>query len=88
MKKILTGALLLAVSNIAFADANIVSLVSPRTGITYSLESQANQKIVLKTEEIKAATAETAQRIVAKNPALSAESQEKARLALSQGVAQ
>ncbi len=61
-------------------DATIV--VSPRTGVRYNLGDTENRPIVFQTQAIAAANAANINRIVATNPALSAQSQEKAKIAL------
>ncbi|EPF80146.1 hypothetical protein [Acinetobacter rudis] len=58
------------------------TVISPRTGIRYTLGDTAGRPVVLKTAAVAAATPATASRIVAANPALSASSQEKAKQAL------
>ena len=58
-----------------------ITVISPRTGISYTFNNN-NQTIVLQTQAIAAANTVTADRIVASNPALSAESQQKAKQAL------
>ena len=58
------------------------SVISPRTGIRYTLGETGNRPILLKTASIAAATPATANRVVAANPALSPASQEKAKQAL------
>lgn len=61
---------------------DITTLISPRTGIRYSLGKVGKRQVILQTPAIEAANANTVQRIVATNPALSALSQEKAKQAL------
>lgn len=63
------------------------TVISPRTGIRYTLGDTAGRPIILKTAAISAVTPATANRIVASNPALSASSQEKAKQALLDGIA-
>ncbi|MDQ8936214.1 hypothetical protein [Acinetobacter rudis] len=58
------------------------TVISPRTGIRYTLGDTSGRPVVLKTAAIAAATPATASRIVASNPALSASSQEKAKQTL------
>lgn len=58
------------------------TVISPRTGIRYSLGDTAGRPIELRTAAIAAATPATANRIVASNPALSTSSQEKAKQTL------
>ena len=60
---------------------NQITVISPRTGISYTFNND-NQPIVLQTQAIAAANTATAHRIVAANPALSAESQQMAKQAL------
>lgn len=57
-------------------------LVSPRTGMRYTVNNPSNIPIIFKTELIAPATTTNANRIVANNPALSVESQQKAQAAL------
>lgn len=58
------------------------TVISPRTGIRYTLGNTAGRPIILQTASIAPATPATANRIVASNPALSSSSQEKAKQAL------
>ena len=67
---------------------NTTTVISPRTGIRYTLGNTGGRPIILKTAAISAVTPATANRIVASNPALSASSQEKAKQALLDGKAQ
>lgn len=62
-------------------DDNTV-LISPRTGMRYTIKNPSNVPIIFKTELIAPATAANVNRIAATNPALSAASQEKAQAAL------
>lgn len=64
------------------------TLISPRTGIRYTLSNTGDRPVVLKTTQIAPANAVTVNRIVATNPALSAASQEKAKQALLSEPAQ
>ena len=57
-------------------------LVSPRTGMRYTVNNPNNIPIIFKTEIMAPATTANANRIVATNPALSQASQEKAQAAL------
>ena len=59
-----------------------VTVISPRTGIRYTLGNTGGRPIILKTAAIAAVTPSTVNRIVATNPALSASSQEKAKQSL------
>lgn len=61
---------------------NTTTVISPRTGIRYTLGNTNGRQIILKTAAIAAVTPATVNRIVASNPALSAASQEKAKQAL------
>lgn len=61
-------------------DSTIV--ISPRTGIRYTLGNTAGRPIILQTAAVAAVTPATVNRIIATNPALSASSQEKAKQAL------
>jgi hypothetical protein len=65
-----------------------VTLVSPRTGISYTFSNPDNRPMVLETAKVSAANSANANRIVATNPALSAASQEKAKQALLNEQAQ
>lgn len=58
------------------------TVISPRTGIRYTLGNTAGRPIILQTAAVAAVTPATVNRIVATNPALSASSQEKAKQAL------
>jgi hypothetical protein len=60
---------------------NQITVISPRTGISYTFNND-NKPIVLQTQAIVAANSVNADRIVASNPALSVESQQKAKQAL------
>ena len=59
-----------------------VTVQSPRTGISYTFPNPNQRPVVLQTAAIAPANAANANRIVADNPALSAESQQKAKAAL------
>lgn len=90
MKKIFLMLSVVGVSTSAMANVpatyedGYTSFTSPRTGVVYSLANPDRVEIVFKAQEIQAATPENAHRIVASNPALSAESQEQARQTLAQ----
>lgn len=58
------------------------TVISPRTGIRYTLGNTGGRTIILKTAAIAAITPTTINRVVASNPALSASSQEKVKQAL------
>lgn len=58
------------------------TVISPRTGIRYTLGNTGGRPIILKTAAIAAVTPATVNRVVASNPALSASSQEKVKQAL------
>ena len=60
----------------------VTTVISPRTGIRYTLGDTGNRPIVLQTVAIAPANSANINRIVASNPALSAKSQEKAKIAL------
>lgn len=60
----------------------VTTVISPRTGIRYTLGDTGNRPIVLQTAAIAPANSANINRIVASNPALSAQSQEKAKIAL------
>ena len=68
------------------AEASIkkgsTTVVSPRTGISYTLGNTNGRSVVFQTEAVAPANEVTVKRIVAINPALSAESQQKAEKAL------
>lgn len=76
----------LAAKGINTAEAQVkrevTTVVSPRTGIRYTLGETGNRPIVLQTAAIAPANSANINRIVASNPALSAKSQEKAKIAL------
>jgi hypothetical protein len=59
-----------------------VTVVSPRTGIQYSIDNPNERPVLIQTEAIAPATSATVDRIVASNPALSEESQQEAKKAL------
>ncbi|WP_256415294.1 hypothetical protein [Acinetobacter sp. 5862] len=65
----------------------VTTVISPRTGIRYTLGDTGNRPIVLQTAAIAPANSANINRIVASNPALSAKSQEKAKIALIGEVA-
>ena len=58
------------------------TVISPRTGIRYTLGNTGNRPIILQTAAIAPANSANINRIVASNPALSPKSQEKAKVAL------
>lgn len=58
------------------------TVISPRTGIRYTLGNTNGRAIILKTAAIAPVTPATVNRVVASNPALSVSSQEKVKLAL------
>ena len=60
----------------------VTTVISPRTGIRYTLGDTGNRPIVLQSAAIAPANSANINRIVASNPALSAKSQEKAKIAL------
>lgn len=62
------------------------TFISPRTGVSYSLDNPNQSEIIFKPSEIAAVNAENVHRIMATNPALSPESQEQARQKLAQGI--
>lgn len=63
-------------------NQDITTLISPRTGIRYSLGKVGKRTVILETPAVIAANVNTVQRIVASNPALSAASQDKAKQSL------
>lgn len=65
-----------------YTEDNTITLTSPRTGIEYTLANPKKIKYVLQVEEVAPVNEQNAKRIMAKNPALSPESQELARQAL------
>lgn len=65
-----------------YTEENTTTLTSPRTGIEYTLSNPQKIKYVMQVEKVVPANANNAKRIMAKNPALSQESQELARQAL------
>ncbi|WP_104499337.1 hypothetical protein [Acinetobacter indicus] len=72
----------------AVVNNDQVTVASPRTGIRYTFANPNKRPIVLQTAAIAPANAANADRIVASNPALSAESQQKAKQALLNEAAQ
>lgn len=66
-----------------FVQGNTTMVISPRTGIRYALGNTEGRAVQIQTPAVVAASAATAKRIVASNPALSAESQQKAEQALA-----
>lgn len=58
------------------------TVISPRTGIRYTLGNTGGRAIILKTAAIAPVTASTVSRVIASNPALSVASQEKVKSAL------
>ena len=75
-----------AATGVATAQAEVkndtTTVISPRTGIRYTLGNTGGRPIILKTAAIAAVTPATINRVVASNPALSASSQEKVKHAL------
>lgn len=61
------------------------TIISPRTGIRYTLGNTNGRAIILKTAAIAPVTPATVNRVVASNPALSVSSQEKVKLVLLDG---
>ncbi len=57
-------------------------LVSPRTGMRYVVNNPSNRKIIFQTEGLAPVNSQNIQRIVASNPAVSAQSQQQAQQAL------
>lgn len=89
MKKYVMTAMLAFVATSAMANVpedQTTSVTSPRTGIEYTLLNPNKTPIVLQIEKIAPATSANVDRIVAKNPALSAESQAMAVNSLLQSV--
>lgn len=95
MKKVLKTLMiaLLAAPALSFANttqqitqAQVVNgkvmVVSPRTGIQYSVDNPNERPVLIQTEAIAPITSATVDRIVASNPALSEESQKNAKKAL------
>ncbi|OTG63155.1 hypothetical protein [Acinetobacter silvestris] len=75
-----------AAAGVTTAQAEVkndsTTVISPRTGIRYTLGNTGGRPIILKTTAIAAVTPSTVNRVIAVNPALSAASQEKVKLAL------
>lgn len=67
-----------------YTEENTTTLTSPRTGIEYTLSNPQKIKYVMRVEKIVPANEQTVKRIIAKNPALSTQSQEQARQTLLQ----
>lgn len=66
----------------AMVKKGTTTIVSPRTGISYTLGNTEGRAITFQTEAIAPANNITVKRIVASNPALSAKSQQKAEQSL------
>lgn len=60
-------------------QGKLTTVVSPRTGISYTLSNATTRDIIFKAEAIEPANTATVQRIVATNPAISTESQQQAQ---------
>lgn len=58
------------------------TVVSPRTGIQYTIPNENHRPVVIQTQAIAPANTANVDRIVASNPALSEESQQMAKKAL------
>jgi len=71
-----------AVTAQAEVKHDTTTVISPRTGIRYTLGNTNGRPIILKTAAIAAVTPATINRVVASNPALSVASQEKVKQAL------
>lgn len=75
-----------AATGVVTAQAEVknenTTVISPRTGIRYTLGNTGGRPIVLKTAAIAAVTPATINRVVAANPALSVSSQEKVKQSL------
>ncbi|MBF7691408.1 hypothetical protein [Acinetobacter pollinis] len=65
------------------SKGNSLTIISPRTGISYTLGNTEGRSIILQTDAIAAANSTNADRIIAVNPAISTESQEKAAKVLA-----
>ncbi|MCF9000235.1 hypothetical protein [Acinetobacter nectaris] len=65
------------------SKGNSLTIISPRTGISYTLGNTEGRSIILQTDAIAAANSTNADRIIAANPALSKESQDKAAKVLA-----
>ena len=78
-----------AAAGVMTAEAEVkndsTTIISPRTGIRYTLGNTNGRAIILKTAAIAPVTPATVNRVVASNPALSVSSQEKVKLALLDG---
>lgn len=59
-----------------------VTVTSPRTGITYTFANPEQRQVIFQTQAIAPVNVANVNRIVAANPALSAQSQERAKEAL------
>ena len=75
-----------AAAGVMTAEAEVkndsTTIISPRTGIRYTLGNTNGRAIILKTAAIAPVTPATVNRVVASNPALSVSIQEKVKLAL------
>ena len=84
-----TAAKVQAATGVTTAQAEVnndsTTVISPRTGIRYTLGNTNGRAIILKTAAIAPVTPATVNRVVASNPALSVSSQEKVKLALLDG---
>lgn len=67
---------------LAISKGNSITIISPRTGISYTLGNTEGRSIVLQTDAIAEANSITAKRIIASNPAVSETSQLAAEKAL------
>mgnify|MGYP003589971615 CR=1 FL=1 len=81
-----TAAKVQAATGVTTAQAEVnndsTTVISPRTGIRYTLGNTGGRSIILKTAAIAPVTATTVSRVIASNPALSVASQEKVKSAL------
>ena len=66
----------------AHAENGKVTVISPRTGIQYTVDNPDNRPITIQAEAIAPANSTNVDRIVASNPALSEQSQQTAKEAL------
>ncbi|WP_111895196.1 hypothetical protein [Acinetobacter sp. MB5] len=66
----------------AVVQGNTAIVISPRTGIRYAVGNTEGRAVQIETEAIAPADRATIKRIVAANPALSVESQQKAEQSL------
>ncbi|SDB80830.1 hypothetical protein [Acinetobacter boissieri] len=66
----------------ATSKGNTLTIISPRTGISYTLDNTEGRTVILQTDAIAAANNVTAKKIIAQNSAVSETSQLNAEKAL------